>query len=280
MGLTALELERRRSFVTASDAAPIMGVSPYTNIADVYFHKTEGIMPATSECLSTGTLLEPSVIEWARGQIGVIEDGDWHVHENGIIGATLDGQTPNREIVEAKTSGIVSPGFPSKWGDEWTDEIPDEYVMQVQTQMLVTGFEKAFVPALIGGRGFVMYVVKASPSLQDLIRKSMESFWNDFVIPRKLPPDAAPQLETLKRIKRITGKTVLIDGELVREFRTQREIAKQAEKAKVAAQANLIAALGDAEFGEFDEGIVKYPVIERKGYEVAPTSFRQLSLPK
>ena len=50
-------------------------------------------------------------------------------------------------IFEAKTVSAFKAG-------EWEDGIPDEYYLQVQHYMAVTGYQGAYVAALIGGNNF------------------------------------------------------------------------------------------------------------------------------
>lgn len=140
MSLTPEELDRRRQFITATDVPAILGLSPWRNAADVYWTKVRGTDQPTNDAMQAGHLLEPSVIRWAETRLGRINPGDWKVAENGINAASLDGELADGgDVVEAKTSGITGPGSPGQWGEQMTDEIPDYYLLQVQTQLLVTG---------------------------------------------------------------------------------------------------------------------------------------------
>mgnify|MGYP002508492795 CR=1 FL=1 len=50
-------------------------------------------------------------------------------------------------IFEAKTASAYKAG-------EWEDTIPDEYQLQIQHYMAVTGYAGAYIAALIGGNTF------------------------------------------------------------------------------------------------------------------------------
>lgn len=276
MGLTQSELERRKQFITATDVPAILGVSPWVNAGDVYIAKTQGMASISNDAMEAGTLLEPSVIAWAETQLGPINAGDWRVHEGGIIACSLDGTLATGQPVEAKTSGITGPGNPHQWGDEGTDEIPDYYLLQVQTQLLVTGQQLAYVPALIGGRGFVMFVVKANPSLQGVIAEHAESFWTNHVVAHEPPNDARPHIETLKRMMRVRGKVVEIDDDLVADYRLKSMLAKSAEKEADEAKAALIAAIGDGEIAKWSGGEFTFHEQTRKGYVCPDSTFRVL----
>ena len=275
--LTTAELERRRQFITATDVPAILGVSPYKNALDVWVEKTQALDPwGGNDATTAGTLLEPSILAWARTQLGPINEGDWRVHQDGILAATLDGILPNGEIVECKSHGIVGPANWSAWGAEGSDEIPDVYAVQVQVQMLVTGAARAWVPALIGGRGFVMFCVQAHPLIHEHILKSTTKFW-DRVLDREPPDiDETIHLETVKRMQRIAGKSVPLSDDLVAAYQRACEIAKEADAAKKSAHEALLMSLGDAEIGVWSGGEYAYTEVKRAGYTVEPTSYRQL----
>ncbi len=280
--LTPEQLEKRRQFITASDVASIMNVSPWANAATVYYHKTEGIIPKTNPSMEMGSHLEQGVLSWASTLLGPLSGGgEWRVHENGIIAATLDDRTQQGNPVEAKTSGLIGFTGLKEWGADYTDDIPNQYLIQVQCQLLVDGADLAYVPALIGGRGFAMFVVEAKPKLQALIKLKCERFWNDHVERRIPPDDVTPDLEVIKRIVRTKGKAVTIPGELVEAYELINERKKEAVKAQKAAQAKLLAALGDAEIGTYvdaegDEKYIDYREIPRKGYTVKSTTYRRV----
>lgn len=276
MGLTQSELERRRNFITATDVPAILGVSPWANAADVYLAKTQGLASISNDAMEAGTLLEPSVIAWAETRLGPIHPGDWRVHEGGILGCSLDGTVATGNPVEAKTSGITGPGSPLQWGDDGTDEIPDYYLLQVQTQLLVTGQDLAYVPTLLGGRGFVMFVVRANRELQETILGVAEQFWQSNVLEREPPENTQPHFETLKRMMRVPGKSVVVADDLIAEYQRKSQAAKVANKEADEAKAALIAAIGDGEVAKWSGGEFTFYEQTRKCYVCADSTFRVL----
>jgi predicted phage-related endonuclease len=254
-----------------------MGVSPWANAADIFIQKTQGIDTFTgNQATDAGLRLEESVLTWAAERLGPLNPGDWCVHENGVNACTLDGTTASRDIVEAKTTGIVGPGSPSQWGEEGSDEIPDYYLVQVQTQMLVTGARRAFVPALIGGRGFVMFVVLANVDVQEAIRESSEQFWTEHVQAGVAPDGVRPSLEILKRMRREPGKVVDLPDDLASEYLTAQAVEKEAVAAAAAAKAALISSLGDAEGGKWSGGMFTFYEQSRAESVSKASTFRVL----
>lgn len=273
--LTQDEIERRRHFLTATDVPQILGKSPWGNASDVYLNKVHRRQFKGNAATEAGTLLEPAVVAWAHQQLGGVVEGDWRVHENGINACSLDAMTLDGEPVEAKTSGIVSPGSPHQWGEPGTDEIPDYYLLQVHAQLLVTGAKRAFVPALIGGRGFVMYVVRSHQGLEDQIQRASEQFWTEHVEAR-IQPDETPKLETLKQLRREPESVVSIPDELVELYLAAKAEEKAAVAKAEAAQTQLLASLGVAEAGDYSGGRVWYSEQTRKGYQVQESTYRVL----
>lgn len=273
--LTQDEIERRRHFLTATDVPQILGKSPWGNASDVYLNKVHRRQFTGNAATEAGTLLEPAVVAWAHQQLGGVVEGDWRVHENGINACSLDAMTLDGEPVEAKTSGIVGPGSPHQWGEPGTDEIPDYYLLQVHAQLLVTGARRAFVPALIGGRGFVMYVVRSHKGLEDQIQRASEQFWTEHVEAR-IQPDKTPKLETLKQLRREPQSVVSIPDGPVELYLAAKAEEKAAVAKAEAAQAQLLASLGVAEAGDYSGGRVWYSEQTRKGYQVQESTYRVL----
>lgn len=279
MSLTREELERRRSFVTATDVAAILGANPpkWPNAVDVFLSKTRGVFKPTNDAMEAGSLLEPSIIAWASTKLGTLYPGDWRVAENGINAATLDAETADKLVVEAKSTGITGPGSPHQWGEEGTDQIPRYYLLQVHAQLLVTGAPMAYVPALIGGRGFVMYQVHRSQALCDRIAEISEQFWREHVLTR-IPPVGTPHLETLKYLKRESGATVEINDDLAAAYLEASAALKEAKDAEESAKAALIASLGTAEVGKWSGGEFTYHMQTRKAHEVKESTFPVLRM--
>ncbi len=278
--LTVDEIERRRQFITATDVAKLLRKCPpqWGGPADVYWDKVGGRPFTGNAATEAGTLLEPSVIQWAHQRLGGVVSGDWRVHENGINACSLDAMTLNGEPVEAKTSGIVGPGTPHQWGEEGTDQIPEYYLCQVHAQLLITGARRAYVPALIGGRGFVMFVVRSQPEINEKIRQVCEQFWNEHVLPRIAPDGVSPTLETLKYLRRKPGKTAKIDPALIEEYTAAKAEEKAVDVRVKAAQAALLNALGDAEAGESPAGSFTYFEQTNPEHMTKESTFRVLRM--
>ena len=178
--------EKRRSSIGASEAAAICGLSRWQQPLDVYKNK-KGTLPKWegNEATHRGKLLEPAVINWYHDRVGgTIFNPPLLIHpEHDFMCATPDALWCKEGIgklpwsysldyipVEAKTSGKRE-----EWGEEGTDDIPQEYVMQAQHQMAVTDTERCDVPVLSHNLSFKLYVVKRNQELiQSIVEASKE----------------------------------------------------------------------------------------------------------
>ena len=97
--------------------------------------------------------------------------------------ANLDGTcihpTLGECIFEAKTSSAYRI-------DEWKETIPDEYMLQVQHYMSVTGFPGAYVAVLIGGNTFKWYFIERDEELISMLIELEYEFWEH--VQNKTPP--------------------------------------------------------------------------------------------
>lgn len=299
--LTPEQRITRRNFLGSSDAPAILGLDSYRSAYDVWAEKT-GLLPdeerTESDAIMAGNYFETGLLRWAEDRLRtefpfVLRDGKWwdpgveYHHTNGIMVAHLDAQTkpqascdePWLRIVEAKTAGLFNPfANLETWGEEGTDEVPERVIVQVHHQaacMRSAGkiVHKAHVPAALGDRGFSLFHVEISDELvSDLERIELE-FWKR-VVARVPPENSAPSLDVVKKIRRIEGAEIDLDGTLVLDWREADQRKKEAEKEADRLKALVLASLGEAEIGRIDGGLVTYFQQARSGYVVQPTEFR------
>lgn len=279
------ELERRRPVVGASEVGLLFGLPAFggRTVSDLWYEKKFGTVRGGSGNASTrlGTKLEPVVLEWAQERIGqpIVDRQKWVMVGNN--GATLDGRVINDgPVVEAKTSGVLWRAD-DNWGDDGSDEVPENYLLQVQAQMLVTGAELAYLAALIGGRGFAMFEIARHGGLQDAIRDKSQEFISSLA--GDVPPDSPPQLETLKRLRRQPNKVVPRSDEfesLRLQLEEAKATAKESDTKAVELQQRLLAMFGDAEAVECSGGLMTYYEQTRKESFVSASTFRVMRFKK
>ena len=149
-------LEARRRGIGGSDVSAIMGLNPYRSALSIYMDKV-GAVPVDASEMSEqaywGTVLEEPIARrfaelhpelTVRRNNNILINSDYPFAIANIDREIRDGnETYGLEI---KTVGIRSAKF---WED---NDVPLAYVLQVSHYMMVTGWQKFIIAALVGGR--------------------------------------------------------------------------------------------------------------------------------
>lgn len=273
MPLTDHQVSLRKNHIGASEVASILGKQPpgWPNAYDVYLAKTsESEDSVGNEVQELGNDLEPYVVDrFEKESNDAVVRNQFRVSAGGILSATHDALVIGKpEGVEAKTSGVLFPSPETDmFGEPGTDELPDRVVLQAQAQCAVSDLETVWVPCLIGRRGYLLFKVVRDERLVKIVTDEAERFWHDHVDKRKPPYGLAPAIESLKRIRRVPSKSVVVPGDLVLRQRSTDEALKVAEKEAESAKALLLAAMGDAEAAESEAGGYTYYEQSRGGFD-------------
>lgn len=279
----------RRTRLGATDVAAIIGASPWRTPWDVWAEKTGRLQDdRDNSAMSAGRRLESAVLDEAESLLGQLERDIIVRAPDGIpVAATLDARViATGEPVEAKTSGIVGP-LHGLWGEQGTDEIPEQYLMQCLTQLLCCpGAAQCHMTALLGGRGFVRYTILRDEhrAVIDDLAAFATDWWALHVVRGKEPERVSAVPDTFKRLVRIPNK-IIAGGELeqraVDQWHRLREARIAAERAEKEAQAAVWALLYDAEACDLPDGRrVQITETHRRGYEVAPATIKSLKVRK
>jgi putative phage-type endonuclease len=197
--------------IGASEVAPALGLSPYQSPFHWWAMKTGKIDKdeSPSEAIQIGNALEEALVKEFERRYGIKTEPTKKIfhEEKKFLHATPDRfihrESCSKEFVdkfniergeivclEIKTAGISSRHSLRKvdcqWGADWSDQIPQHYLMQTQQQIDVTNSfyshgredifcNRAIVFALIGDRGFVPFETKLIPSVRDYIHEQLES---------------------------------------------------------------------------------------------------------
>lgn len=197
-------LAERRSYLTASDVGPVMGLSPFKTRKAVLDEKL-GNVPmfdiGRNPRVAAGRHLEDGILAW------VLEDRGWVGHQNGprlrhsvqlpYLAATPDGyvKTPNGyELVEVKNvkegsrqfwkqgeknvtpSTILRAGTDSP-GRGWA--APVYYWVQLQVQLHCTNKDSGWIVACIGGVDRIDLHYMRDREFEARMLEHVASFWNE-----------------------------------------------------------------------------------------------------
>lgn len=217
--LDSKQLEERRKFIGASEAAAVLGLSRWDTPLRIWSVKTGQIAPQQEESLPmwVGTESEEMVARRFTLETGKkvrrVNNTIYHP-EHPFLACHLDRKVEGENtILECKTASAFKY-------QEWEDEIPVEYIVQVYHQLACSGHKKAYIACLVGNTKFVIReIARDEKVIGDLVKKEV-AFWNDFVIPKKMP-----------------GQIMAQDGDTLYQLFPQ---AEEGEAVKLDDQANMI----------------------------------------
>ena len=280
-------LAQRLQGIGASDAAAILGVSNWSAPLPLYCEKL-GIVEAEQkflEALEWGHALEGPIADRYARETGraITDPGRWTIRvskDRPWQFATLD-----REVVDPqKGPGVVEvKNVGGHRADDWADEPPLQYQVQLQHQLAVTGYAWGSLAVLLGGQRFFYIDLDRNDQFIAALVEQEAAFWDRVQRQDPPPPDASESCrDVLKRLypKEAPGKVIALGGDAVTWDRKRLDAKAQLEVAKAAereADNWLIAALGDAEAAILPDGTrLTYKAQTRKSYTVNETTFRVL----
>lgn len=143
----------RKLLIGASEAAAVLGLSPYQTPMGVWLSKQDDAEPlADNDAMRAGRHMEAGTIAWAAEQLGAVEvEPGIRLDEPGIQGpaewlavrpdGALHFADGHAELVEAKTSRLAH---------QWADgDAPEWYVVQVQVQLACVPCDAAQLAAYL-----------------------------------------------------------------------------------------------------------------------------------
>jgi putative phage-type endonuclease len=262
-------LAARRAGIGGSDAAAVLGLSPWSSPLDVYLAKIgEAVDPADTPAMAWGRRLERVILDAYVEQAGVSVDAPVGVYR--LLRSSTrpwqiyspDAMADDR-LVEIKTAR-TSEG----WGEPGTGDVPDVYAIQVQHGMAVTGLPRCDVAVLIGGSDFRVYTVERDDALIADLIAAEASFW------RRVEARDPPPPRTYTEAQRLWGRAspprvpVYATDEAeaaYRELLSVRDQLAELERRKEELQALLCAEMadrGDTLIGASGQPIASWTVIK------------------
>lgn len=271
-------LELRQSGIGGSDVAAIIGVSPYATAYDIYQSKTQPLSEEDmNEFAYWGTVLEDVVAREFSKRSGLkiqkvnflmrhpehrwaIANIDRAIINRDVSGNVRfkDGKLTTDQIVEIKTA---SEYVGKNWGNEDSDEVPDQYQCQAQWYMGVTGVEVCHMAVLIGGNKYRQYKIERHQDFIDYLFEQAESFWVNNVL-AGVEPDATTLQNAKDKYPRHNPDTTLDvepDSETAKAFEHYESLKareKEVEAALELAQTDLICQIQDNEALAIDGEVV------------------------
>lgn len=177
--------EARRNLITATDAAIIMGVSPFKTPLQLYYDKVNGTDSIQTGAMKRGLDLEPEARSCFEELTGHFVSPQFRVSKDiGWMAASFDGINDEGVVVEIKCPGKEDHYAATR------GKVPEKYYPQLQHQMYVAGVHKCFYFSYRPGdlEKHTMIEVASDEEFQFNMIEAEKEFWDR--LQNKIPPDS------------------------------------------------------------------------------------------
>ena len=247
----------RKGFIGGSDIAAVMGMHPFVTPLELWAEKT-GILESKdltdNEAVEIGIELEEFVAKKFAKKSGkkIRRDSrDFAYEKDPRLKAHIDRWVIGGELLECKTASAY---LAKKWEGE---DIPIEYIMQVQWYLGILKMRKGWIACLIGGQKFVWKEVLFDEALFKVMVERAIHFLDVNVAKNEAPMACAEDSDVLFSLHPMgEGKLVFKDdkeievNQLVDIKKGGMEQIKIIEKEVDEAKNKLKQMLGDYEYAE------------------------------
>lgn len=213
----------RRKFIGSSDAAAILGISPWRTPLDVFLDKIQPpapVDPSRERYFTRGKRMEPYVLDLMAEETGLVivrRNQRYKDPRLDFIAAEIDAETADANI-EIKT---VSPFKSREWGEEQTDAVPVHYVAQAMHGLMVTGRDLCIFGVLIGGDDFRVYRVERDDETIAAMRAKEIEFW--VRVQRNEPPAPTNVADVLTLFAKDAGVSIEATADILEAYTRLRE---------------------------------------------------------
>lgn len=229
-------LEWRNKGIGGSDVSVIAGINQFKSIFQLWLEKTGQIVTEEggTEFTHFGTILEPIVRKEFTERTGIkvkAKNALLQSEEYPFMLANLDGviyEAGELCIFEAKTASAYKQEI-------WEQGVPEEYQLQVQHYMAVTGARKTYIAALVGGNHFFYHIVYRDEELIRLIINIEKRFWEKHVVQGMEPvPDGSDATTGFlsEKYSKSNGKAVELPGDALELCIRYDELSEQLDAVK------------------------------------------------
>lgn len=267
-------LSLRREDITSTDCAVLFGLSPYKTEFELWHEKKSQISVDFTENnrMKWGSRLEAVIAD------GVAQDKDWQVtpmkdycrDEVNKLGSSFDYYIENENaILEIKN--VDSLVYKNKWNEF---EAPTHIELQVQHQMLVSGLNKAYICAFVGGNDFHLIERRANEDIQKAIIEKSKEFWKS--IDENIEPkiDFERDAEFLIALNQLVDPGTIYDGptdqieKLVIKYKELGLAENKIKADKTSLKAQILEIIGDKEKVKTDKFSISAGMIGPSAYTV------------
>lgn len=249
-------LAERKQGIGGSEAAAILGLSPWQTPTTVWLDKTGRSAPKEeTDAMWWGTELEETVARRYTLETGrQVQRYNKMIHQGCLLGnfdrlvikegekvASHMGEIRTDLLLECKTANCAP----------W-DEVPLYYQTQVQHYMgLAPELQHADVACLFyAGRRFGIYRVERDQETIDFMREKLTAWWEKHIVRDEMPAPTCELDCKLLWSRSTRGSTILVTDEIKAKldaFQTAKAAEKAAQAEATAAQNDIETFMGDKE---------------------------------
>ncbi len=253
----------RRDGVGGSDAAAIMGVSPFKSALALYVEKTMDGAPDehASEIADWGRYFEPLILkEYARRTGRRVVRGGQLLRSKraGHHLVTLDGVQLTKPPPWAKGPGVAEVKT-TGYGQRYEVDLPVEVQVQIQWEMHVPGATWATCIWLpFPERRMQWLDVAPHPAFQDVLARRVDDFWDR--VKRRCPPDPDHSESSELALRRLypnddgTVIKILNAAGLADEYQRNAAAIKVLQQRQGLIKNTLAATIGRAKYAVIEDG--------------------------
>ncbi|KAF1680472.1 YqaJ viral recombinase family protein [Veillonella sp. R32] len=262
----------RKTGIGGSDMAAIMGLSKWKSPLDVWLEKTSNeVNVEETRFTYWGTKLEALVAEEFTIQTGYsVRNNNYTLQsiEYPFLLANIDRDIVGLDAgLECKTANAFKR-------DEWEgDQVPDDYYIQCQHYMAVTGYSSWWIACLCGGNEFFYKEIPRNEEVITAIIEAGREFWN--MVEQNIMPAVDDSERCNKLLKELhsksNGKSIELPDTAkiyIEQYNKAKADETAAKARKTEAQSHLFELLGANEKGIIDQYTVIWsPVAGRKKFD-------------
>ena len=184
-------LKHRLNGIGGSDAAAVVGLSPYSSAYKVYLDKTGKLPEAEqTESMRIGNDLEDYVAKRFCEETGkkVKRTNFMYRHpEHEFMLADFDRLIVGESAgLECKTTSAFAKS------DFENGSVPNHYYVQCQHYMAVSGFDHWYLAVLVLGVGFYWFCIQRNEDDIQALIEAEKAFWYTNIVPKEPPaPDGS-----------------------------------------------------------------------------------------
>lgn len=245
----------REGYMGSSDAAALLGASPYQSAYSLYCRLTGSYLPELmSERMEWGIRLEPVILDKWMEEHEVTGTRGLLFRESDTLRCASPDLLCDHAVVEAKCVDGV-------FRREWQAGVPEHIQLQVQWQMMLCRKPCAYVAVLFGGNAYQEYLLMANQDTQLKLYDAAEDMHRRIL--EGDPPDAdaseASMLALRSTYERSTSGEVELPLAIARdvyELDEWREQAKAFSTKVETLKAKIMQALGECDVATIEGEVV------------------------